>query len=50
MFTCCESIKQFCFDFWCCMGDLKIKENTESPMYIEREIEYLQRSSNIEII
>ena len=24
MFTCCESIKQFCFDLWCCMGDLHL--------------------------
>ena len=29
---------------------VKIKENTESPMYTEREIEYLQRSNNIVVV
>ena len=50
MFICYESIKKCCFNLWCCTGDLKIKDNIDSPMYIERDIEYLQRSRNIEMI
>lgn len=48
--TCYESIKQCCFDLWCCTDNITIKDNIESPMNIERERESIGRSINFAII